>query len=243
MDLERRKLLFNALKLGGAVACASMGFSPMDIAWASNVQKAKKKESGGTSYLVNQNFEGEGYDNGETWVETGTPDPDSTGIVLRGTQSLQLDFNDSTRSPQFTAQSTLWAFFRVQFDAITGNTHFFQILNSSQTVIAYVQTRAAPTIRAYQGTTYAEGGTPADDTTYFMWIKYVKSAPSAGDGVLDFYMGTSTTRPGSPTISISTGDAEDDSSYIHLRHINVTATSVIFDQVLASASEIGNVDA
>ena len=27
------------------------------------------------TFLVNQNFEGAGYDNGESWTENGTPDP------------------------------------------------------------------------------------------------------------------------------------------------------------------------
>ena len=46
--MRRREFLLNAFHLGGAVACAALGFSLREIAWASNVQKPKKKATGGS---------------------------------------------------------------------------------------------------------------------------------------------------------------------------------------------------
>lgn len=75
-------LFLPACLIGGAV-------SPTDyIAVLGAPQVASAPAA---TYLLNQNFEGTGYDNSESWTETldgGTVDEDYTTTVLAGSQSL-----------------------------------------------------------------------------------------------------------------------------------------------------------
>lgn len=76
---------------------------------------------GGASYLINQGFEGTGYDNAETWTETGgTPNEDYTSYVLDGSQSLYMNgasVTPNTDSPNFGDTSEFY--FKFYFRPIT----------------------------------------------------------------------------------------------------------------------------
>ena len=50
---------------------------------------------GGPTYVLNQNFEGPGYDNGETWIPFGTVNPDEATIFKVGSQSFKNTGNGS----------------------------------------------------------------------------------------------------------------------------------------------------
>ncbi len=68
------------------------------------------------TYLVRQNFEGAGYDNSETWGETGTGtvDEDYTGITAgEGSQCLRVNLsaNQGAATNIFAARSTAYAYF------------------------------------------------------------------------------------------------------------------------------------
>lgn len=76
---------------------------------------SKASVGGGPTYLVNQGFEGTGYDNGETWNLTGgTVDPDYTTAPLVGSHSLRVN-SDSFTGIAFTPQTTAEAYCRIEF--------------------------------------------------------------------------------------------------------------------------------
>jgi hypothetical protein len=48
-------------------------------------------------------------------------------------------------------------------------------------------------------------GTINKATTYWLWL-YQKNSTGSNDGILDIYLSTTSTRPGSPTVHFTTGD-------------------------------------
>jgi hypothetical protein len=70
----------------------------------------------GSSYLINQNFETPttGYDNGETWIESGTVNPALTSGAIVGSQSCTFGANYSSITSSFAAQSTLNLFLKAK---------------------------------------------------------------------------------------------------------------------------------
>jgi len=193
--------------------------------------------------LVCQNFEGTGYDNSESWTESGAPDEDWTGTILRGSQSLLLDDNDNVYLA-FTAQSEIWTHFLFQtVDATPASDLFIMRLTNGTTTQVYLRLKTSGVLRAESlYGVYAQGGSLADNTTYHIWTRYKK-----GTGVnaeVDVYYGTSATIPESATISFSNGTGTLDINRITLLAdpSSGTATADVFiDQVLVDDASIGSV--
>ena len=140
----------------------------------------------GSYFLVNQNFEGAGYDNGETWTEsaTGTVDEDHTGTVIAGSQSLQVNLAAQTGSTyaSFTAINDVYCKFRFRVASTNNGNQVVATIRSGTTVLAtYTMAGASRVLRA----TAAGGanGTSSDavpvDTDLYVWIEY-----QAGPGTL-----------------------------------------------------------
>ena len=195
------------------------------------------------SFLVNQNFEGTGYDNSESWTENGSPDEDYNSTVLRGSQSLGIATNgDYAQSPGVDNSGTTDFFFRFQTDVIAVS-DIIRITNTSDSTIGRITLLGDGDLRIYHGTVNSEtSDTPVSvDTTIYIWVDFTPG--SGSDGVMHLYHSASITKPGSPDITITTGDVT--ANLDHIRCIKATATSLtfIFDQVLIDDETIGNVDA
>lgn len=141
---------------------------------------------GGSSFLIEQNFEGTGYDNGETWTEagSGTIDPDESTVVLAGSQSLQFLLSGANGSSYaaFSTQASVFCKFRFRVASTNGGNQVFATIRSGTTVLAtYTMAGASRVLRA----TAAGGanGTSSDavpvDTDLYVWIEY-----EAGPGTL-----------------------------------------------------------
>ena len=58
----------------------------------------KKVAGGGPTYIINQDFNGIGYGNGESWTESSTSvNEDYTTVILEGTHSLNIPFTIYTQ--------------------------------------------------------------------------------------------------------------------------------------------------
>ena len=202
-----------------------------------------------TGYLVCQNFGGTGYDNGETWTEVSGPNPDYTGTILRGSQSLLLEnvAGDSIRIGEYT---DFWAFLRFRTNdgtpAVARN--FFAITEGNGlTVCARITLFTSGYLRVYNGTANLTGTTTqlANNTTYYIWLHGVKGA-GTGDGVSTVYIDTDNTRPASAEVTITTGTWDSDNPNTHRLFIynaaGAGADSMIIDQVLIDDAEIIDVD-
>jgi len=203
---------------------------------------------GGTSspaptYLVNQNFEGTGYDNGESWAETGTPDEDHTGTVLVGSQSCLVEANEVTYTT-YAGQTTVYAYCRLKRNAqsSSANTTIFAIRNSSNTTIAalrfnYSNPNTEFKLYANGGDSTASSTTQGGDnsTVWHVWLTYVSG------GTCELAMSTTGTKPsvdGSGAVFLTRTGSSDTAERISL--LNGSSGSVIYDKVLVSASPIGN---
>jgi hypothetical protein len=160
--------------------------------------------------LLCQNAEGIGYDNSETWTETvsgsGTINEDYTTTILRGSQSLYLassNYEGSTVSVPLASTATeVWGHFMASFSASPGdNYNILEIQDSSNNILAKIVWRLAGYFTIGQGTTDANGSTTISSTATRVWFYY------KNDGIFRIYLGTSTTRPGTAEVEVTTGNA------------------------------------
>src|SRR5437667_300972 len=73
--------------------------------------------------LVSQGFEGTGYDNGETWVQSGsdTINKDYTAHVLDGSQSLFIaSTNGAQTTITFAGQNEVYVYMMIRPEVING---------------------------------------------------------------------------------------------------------------------------
>jgi hypothetical protein len=196
-------------------------------------------------YLVNQNFEGTGYDNGETWTTNGqTVDPDYTGLVLLGSQSLEVSWhlaNWSEVHTTYAGQTDVWAF--CMFQVPSGDRpsagvadQSFAISNSSGTILAAMTFNNAGTIalNANGADSSASATASNDSTTWRVWLHYVSG------GTCELFMSTTTTRPssdGSGNVYLTKTGAADTATRISCQNGN---GGFVFDHVLVSVSSIGS---
>lgn len=207
---------------------------------------------GGAGYLVTQNVEGTGYDNGETWAETvGTNgvanEDDTTAPILRGNQQLKLYAGDlgqntKTRKDFGTTYTTLYSHFMFRTNDATPSAASIiaQFLDTSQNGLISITLNSAGTLRVSHGTSGVNTvATLTDNTDYHIWFRY--TAGTGTDGV--FSMGFSTTG-----IEPSSGDyfvyGTNGTSTAPARFISLQARTQLteyFDQILVSEVNIGDV--
>jgi len=201
------------------------------------------KTTSAATYLVNQGFEGAGYDNGETWTEAvGDPDENfsSTGLGMVGDQVLQLATTINERSQtDFTAQSDMWAFclFRVDTDQSGATPQFiFYFTDNAGANFAGMRVEGDRQVYLYANgsDSSASATTLSIDTTYYVWLHYVSG------GTCTLHMSTSSTRPSSD----GSGNVylEKTAASVNLSRINCRTTdgTLLFDHVLVDDAEIGN---
>lgn len=159
----------------------------------------------GPSYLINQNFEGTGYDNSETWTETGNPDEDyaTAPAPLVGSQSLYIDGSAATKSaisPNFGDQLTFSVFFKLHVVTLPGSTGRELIrflLNGSQSAGSELTVNSTGVLTLTVGTTTISTTTTVSaGTTYNVWVDYTAESPdTALNGVGQVAFSTGTTKP------------------------------------------------
>jgi hypothetical protein len=200
----------------------------------------------GSSYLVEENFEGTGAPTGWTTAsEGGTINYDSTTSPLRGSQSLRLTHSGWPGArvyKAFTAQSQVYLFARVRWAADAGDdTPILTLRDSSGNTLCTLLVRSGGgAFRLYHGTTFGNASSsPTANTTYYVWISY--TAGTGANGAATLHWGTATTKPGSADISVSTGTATADAAQIHCETGEYGGTHD-YDQILVSDEAIGDVD-
>ena len=244
-----RRLIFYILAAVTAILAAATLWVTLGHAASVNVFI---KPSAGTpgaecdSYLICQNFEGAGYDNGEIWTSGGvTVNPDEATTVLRGSQSLSISdtgANPWVYSPLFTAQAHVYGHFMFRTTDVTqaaAGQYIFELWNGEEASLGAIYLAYNGVLRGYHGTATANGSTLVNDTTYHIWWEYI--AGSGSDGVLNIWLSTSTTKPGSPDVSINTG-----TSTLAVDNVGMSSSRTgpvnYYDQVYVDDAPIGNVD-
>jgi hypothetical protein len=197
----------------------------------------------GSGYLVNQNFEGSGYDNGETWTPTGTVDPDYTGLILRGSQSLRVSTDGFTDSPTFAAQSECWVFFEFQSAARPSagdNGRIAFVFNSVPATLCALEYNGDGEFKLHAngGSSAASATSTANGTHWYGWLHWLSG------GTCEAFVSTATTRPGTGDDGVSnqvylsrTGAS---GNAVQIRLSSGAGGDITFDHALVSTAAIGN---
>jgi hypothetical protein len=204
---------------------------------------------GGGTYLLEEGFEGTGYEN--TWTEGGTASPNedyaTSPAPLVGSQSLFLDSGTSSFTGHTLASthSELWLFGRILLPvtaALANGRQLFSIRDADDTTdLASVAMGSVSGstfgFRVYNGATVATSSTTTrtTNTEYYVWFQYVKGTGS--DGVSRLYVGTDYTRP-AVDVQITNGAATNDAQVV--RCTVGSGTDCIYDDIKVSASEIAD---
>ena len=210
--------------------------------------------SSAPSYLINQNFEGTGYDNSETWTEagSGTIDEDysSSGLGMQGSQCLRLALTAQTgraTSPSFTGQTDVWAYALLRIVSLpsSGTINLLTLYNGTTSLGRItIASTGALAIRngSTGGTTF--GTNPSTGTTYHVWLRY-----TAGSGANGYSLGAYSTDGTRPTSGGTFAEHTNGNATLAATDINVgsiksgagnTTVEFIVDRVLVSTSEIGD---
>jgi hypothetical protein len=143
--------------------------------------------SDGPSYLISQNFEGAGYDNSETWTESGAANEDYTGTVLAGSQSLRINTSASiiTTRSTFSANSPVELYFLFRpASAIPGATTRIVRIEGDGAVpeCADISINSTGTLWVRHGNAGSASSVSAmsADTTYHVWIRFTKHNGATG---------------------------------------------------------------
>ena len=199
--------------------------------------------SAGASYLLEQDFEDtvtnftgeENYD----FAFTGA------GAPLSGTQSMELGRSGSVGggaavSSTFTA-SELWVYyiFRAQGTAIASDCYPVRIQNSSDTNIFRIYYAANRLLYLKFGdvTGLTTGFTFDLNTTYYIWIRF---KPGDGTAEADFWVSTTSTKPGSPTSSRTGQTAVGTMDHMYFSGYSELNCDFIYDDILIDDENIGS---
>lgn len=193
---------------------------------------------GGASLPYSQDFEGTGRPT--DWVDdTGTPDYDYTGDPLAGSQSLYCGTGgDTIALLNITASANVYMYFQIKIPDATTST-FRTIVGGGSFGLLH-GTGSDWYLTHGSVDNYPEGttSTPGNGVLYYIWLEYQKGTGS--DGNLKFYKSTNTTKPGSPDMEITTGDATSDCSEVNFRNWE-SDKGVIFDTLkIRSTSPFGD---
>lgn len=190
--------------------------------------------------LVSEDFEVSGTQTG--WTDTGTIGWGYTTTPLVGSKSIQLTGAVSTRyTTNFAPQSDCWLFIWYRKDQLTTNSNHAMVSLQSSTGsnLCYLASRASPdaTERIYCGTVNSATASHSISTGRAMWIHYIAST-GTNNGHADVYFSANETMPGSPSVSISTGDTTGSVASVSIQ--GDTNGITVYDKLRVSASPIGS---
>ncbi len=198
-----------------------------------------------------QNFETPttGYDNGETWSQGSasgcTVNPASTSTPLRGAQSLLITSTGASECYTFPTAylASAWSvFFRVKVTSLpSGASTVVQGYNQASTVIFKITVGSGGFWSITNGTVVVDtASTFAVGTAYNVWCDW--TAGTGTNGTMYLYVApvATTTKPGSPIASITSGNANS-SVYSVSTDTLGNAITAEYDQWMDSTSVMGNV--
>jgi hypothetical protein len=242
------KHLLTTLLLSCALSVLAVTPTGLGLSNLATVAAATPPASG-SSFLINQGFEGTGYDNGETWTGagTGTVDADETTTVIAGSQSLHITLVSQTGSTYavFTGQGSVFVKFRLRVASTNGGTQTIATLRNGTTVLAsLILAGASRVIRANAagGSNNTSTGTGSEvpvNQDLYVWFEYIKGTGS--NAVCRVGWAATDSKPtfvaaGTTTAISANGSSTSDANRIYLGNPNEGYFDAYFDTVQVSAS-------
>ena len=207
------------------------------------------------TYFINQNFEGVGYDNSESWTEnpeaSGIIDEDYTDIVLAGSQSCYLSntaYGLYIKSPTFSDTNICFLHLMVRAGKLpAGGSEIFlcnlMYGNNSRCQLRVLANGTLRMIGNVSGTVTTAGAMSVG-TTYHVWAS-VSTASTPESVTVGF--STDGTRPTSgDTYASGTVEITDSTVLNNIRLGNMgggaapNAPWCVIDRVLVAGSQIGD---
>jgi hypothetical protein len=191
------------------------------------------------TYLLSEGFEGPGYEN-SGWIvppnSTSAPDPDHTGTVLIGNQSLRCNGVSFIQRP-FQREDPFYCYLRVRWAAWSDYKFVVDWLDGGQGSTATLLTSFGNKLEIKHGSVSIPGTTTiALDTTYHVWIEWTKG--SGSDGTMKLFVSTDGTKPTAPEVSITTGNGVAPAAF------DVgpfgAGVDVVYDSILIDDEPIGS---
>lgn len=193
---------------------------------------------GAPSYLLEEDFEGSGT--GAGWTDAGTVDWDYTVGPLVGTESMRVNVTGAgadTRN-DFTAQDDCWVYFRFKPASWGDFNRICYLQTSGFADVFAIGNDNAGAWRVYHGSIFVAAGAWSAGTEYHVWGHYVKG--TGANGVAELYISTDGTRPGSPTVSLSNGDATGQASKIRFGPSDTATMDGQWDKLRVDDASIGS---
>jgi hypothetical protein len=219
----------------------------------------------GDSELICDNFDGGSTSCGddansncwESWTKSGTQTVNNQATGLEGTYGKYVDAVEGDGKQfsyaTFTAQNEVYGFAEVSWvgQSLTNGT--------AMRVLAFTSSdggneRCSIKIKRVAATYYwcpSQGDTegtcasspaPAVSTTYYIWFYFLIG--SGSDGICQGWISTTTTTPGSPTISITDGGSMGQAARIDLGAFDTSSTGeldqITFDKVRVATTAFGD---
>jgi hypothetical protein len=204
--------------------------------------RRKAFRSSGSSFLIEEGFEGTGFENTWTKAGTGTVDEDQTTIVIAGSQSLHINLASQTGNAYtaFTAQGSLFAKFRFRVASTSSNPTIATIRNGATVLASLILVGANRTLRVNGGgSNGSASGTIATNTNIYIWFEYIKGTGAnaicrAGWSLTDVKPDLSVT--GAQTCIASNGTGTLDADRLYLGPTLSSTYECFFDSIQIAAS-------
>jgi hypothetical protein len=206
---------------------------------------------GGTSYLLCENFDGSSAcgDGSHTncdneWVHFGAGTMDfnyaTSPAPLEGSYSARMAAGENDGYYHaFTASDTVYFYFI--FNPVTRGTsnQFFAITAADDTNLMYV-TNSGYELSTYCGTVLGYEANMVQGTTLHIWGDYTRDSDGgAASAVCHLYSSTTSTKPGSPTITTTNGTGTAQAARVRF-YQSSGAGDTIWDKIRVSTSDIGS---
>lgn len=220
-----------------AVCCVASAQSPSVLLFG------RQNSCDVSPYLIKQDFEGVGYDHCEVWSENGTVDPNYTGVVLQGLQSLRLTETvgvgaGEVQTALFATNTEVWIYCLMRpvtlqiggFKSVLGLRDTAGVLRWEMTV------NASGTVRLGSSGVATTVGAMSAGTTYHVWLHY--------QATVGFDVGFSTdgTRPTSGNNFVQLTDIQGGNACrLEVgRNSGVFTCDYVFDKVRVDDAQIGD---
>lgn len=220
----------------------------------SGIHRAMRTGLGQSQYLLEEYFEGTGYDFYKGWTESGTStiDEDYTGVVLQGSQSGHINLSSSTGA-SFSggyvhpggATPVHYAYFQLEVISFPSANNF-RVFSISNTVDVAINSTSNLMVRPGVGIAVATVGVLEPNTKYHVWVSGSGNdveTPSAGTATVAF--STDGIRPTSGdnyAIDTDTGALSSHlNTQVVIGSLQVGADyEVIIDNILVDDIQIGD---
>jgi len=238
------KHLLTTLLLSCALSVLAVTPTGLGLSNLATVAAATPPASG-SSLLLEEGFEGTGYENTWTAAGTGTVDPDEASTVIAGSQSLHINLVSQTGSTYsaYSATGTVFVKFRLRAVSTNGGTQAIATIRDGTNVLATCSLAGSPPklrANAAGGSNNTSLEAVPDDENLWVWFEYVKGT-GAGDAVCRVGWHDSDVKPTfvaaeQRTAISANGSGTANGSRLYLGNTSSGYFDAYFDTVQVSAS-------